>query len=100
MLADEIMKYGLNGCPTANTIRPRIAAAHKFALSREFAEVADDLTNNFNNIAAALPFCRLPYAETWIELNQNDRPNYRNAAMHAEGVQVKIRRVGFLCTAT
>jgi hypothetical protein len=101
MLCDDIIRYGLVGMPTADkSMKPRIAAAHKFSLSKDFSEVADDLTNNFNNIARALPFCRLPYAETWIEVLQHDRPNYRNAQMHAEGLQQKVRRVGWLCSAT
>jgi len=100
MLCDELVQRGVEGYPAANALLDRIKRAAKFKLSHDFSMVADELTDNFNNLARALPFCRLPAADTWIEVSQADRPRYMTAPIHNDDAQGRVRRVGWLCTAT
>lgn len=101
MLCDELQAYGAigSGCDIA-PIKPRIAAAQKFVLGAEFAAVADALSNDFGGLVRVFDRCRLPFAHTWIEFLQSDRPRFMQAGIHVPQLQVKPKRIGFLCTAT
>jgi hypothetical protein len=101
MLCDEIMTDGTPGYECdISCMLPTLDAAQKFTLSPEFATVAEALSNDYTGLVRVFDRCRLPYAMTWIEVAQADRPRFMQAGMHAEAFQVRPKRVGFLCTAT
>lgn len=72
-------------------------AAGKYELAPDFAQAAENLAQNFDGIVKALPFCRLPYPITWIEVAQQHRPLFLAGGMHYPGIQHTPLRVGFLC---
>ena len=53
-------------------LRGRLAKAPKFVLRRDFAMAADALSDSLDDINKALPFCRLPYPECWIDVAQGE----------------------------
>lgn len=77
----------------------KIGEANKFVLARDFAQAADEISNNLSDIAKALPFCRLPYPLTWIEVAQADRAHFLHGS-DPEPWQGRPRRVGYLLEAT
>jgi len=101
MLCDEIISDGVpgSGC-NIDCLLPAIRAAQKFSLSPDCAAVADELSNDYSGLVRAFEHCRLPFAQTWIELSHADRPQFYSSEMHAPGFQVKPKRVGYLLTAT
>lgn len=101
MLCDELIADRASASEmVVDGVLKRIAKAHKFVLGTEFAAVADALSEDYSGLVRAFEHCRLPYAETWIEVAQSDRPNFLHAQMHAPGFQVPPKRVGFLLSAT
>jgi len=102
MLCDELMDAGPMGYHSqlmAATI-DQVRLAQKFVLDPPFAAAADALSADYGTLVKAFPFCRLPFAHTWIEVAQGDRPQFMAAGVHAPIFQSRPRRVGFLCTAT
>jgi hypothetical protein len=103
MLCDDIAREGFYNLVFDEgglaDITKRIAAANKFVLSRDFAQAADELSHDLTQVHRALPFCRLPYRETWIEVAQQDRLHFIAGNPPAFD-QVTPIRVGFLLTAT
>ncbi len=67
LLGDSILAKA--GYLTAD-LRGRLAKAPKFVLRRDFAMAADALSGSLDDLNKALPFCRLPYPEYWIEVAQ------------------------------
>lgn len=103
MLADAITQHGITGLRDYTddaAMVDRITRAPKFYLSGDFACVAEDLSENYDSLIKAVPFCRLPYPEIWLEVAQADRPHFLRAPIHEPAIQSIPRRVGFLCTAT
>lgn len=80
--------------------RKRLAAATKFELAPDFAASAETLVDNYDVIANAVPFCRLPFSNVWIEVAQQHRPRYMNAGIHIPAIQAIPHRIGFLLEAT
>lgn len=104
MLADQVVKYGIDQGSydrllTAPVLK-RVATAQKYVLDPQFTAVADALSSDYGSLVRAFPFCRLPYPETWFEVAHLDRPHFATAALHAPALQIKPKRVGFLCSAT
>lgn len=101
MLCDELMvdQASASGMDVRDVIK-RIGKAQKFVLGAEVASVADALSTDYTGLVRAFEHCRLPYAETWIELAHLDRPHFSVAEMHAPMFQVRPKRVGYLLTAT
>jgi hypothetical protein len=79
---------------------PLITSAQKFDLGSEFAAVAEELANDFTGLVRAFEHCRLPFAQTWVEVAQADRPQFMNAHMHAPDFQRRPKRIGWLLSAT
>ena len=102
MLCDELIINGVVPLSGMNigVLVPRIKAAQKFVLGPEFAAVADALSTDYTGLVRAFPHCRLPFPETWIEVAQNDRPEFCKAPLHSEQFQSKPNRVGYLLSAT
>ena len=102
MLADELMVSGSMGYASKlmDKVRTNIRASQKFVLDAPFAAAADALSSDYGSLVKAFPFCRLPFAQTWFEVAQSDRPNFIAAGIHAPDFQSRPRRVGFLCSAT
>lgn len=101
MLCDDLCEQGVpfSGMNISNTI-PKIRAAQKFVLSPSFASVADALSEDYTGLVKVFPWCRLPYAQTWIEVAHADRPHFISAELQAPGFQIRPKRVGFLLSAT
>lgn len=101
MLADEILLdlCAGSGCDIGPVV-PRIKRAHKFVLTPEFAAVAEALSADYGGLLRVFPQCRLPYADVWFEVLQDDRPHFMASGMHIPQLQAKPKRVGFLLTAT
>jgi hypothetical protein len=101
MLIDELIS---ELTPTAGAdIRPmisRLKSAQKFVLGAEFAAVAEALAEDYSGLVKVFDRCRLPYAETWIEFLQADRPRFAAAGIQLPEVQRAPKRVGALLTAT
>lgn len=103
MLSDQIIEHGF-----ARDLFPRqphaflrkIGAAVKFVLAEDFAQVADALLDNLDDIAKVLPYCRLPYPLLWIEVAQSHRPHFIQSPIHVPEFQRRPRRVGYLLEAT
>jgi hypothetical protein len=99
MFADDIVA---NGVPDFD---PRLMArtldlirrAHKFVLSPDFAAAADELRTDLDQIAKALPLCRLPTALTWIEFSEAHRDRHTGDPLRVG--QALVKRVGFLMVA-
>lgn len=104
MLFDEVITHGCTD-PAFSTSRmqplfDRIDKAVKFTLSEDFAQVADALAVNLDEVFKALALCRLPYPEIWLEVPQSYRPHFSTADLNLPYVQRRPHRVGFLLTAT
>lgn len=104
MLCDELRAVGVrNPLYDPASMKPvlaRIDAAVKFELARDFAQAADALAVDLTQVSKALPFCRLPYPEIWIELAARDRQNFVGGERSLQFFEAEPRRVGFLLTAT
>jgi hypothetical protein len=101
MLIDELVADGAPGSGSdISCLMPALREAQKFVLTPEFAAVADVLSGDYSGLVRAFEHCRLPYASTWIEVAQAERPLFYNAEMQAPRFQVAPRRIGFLLTAT
>lgn len=100
MLCDELIAGGapLSGCNIACLI-PALRNAQKFVLGSEFAAVAESLSLDYSGLTRVFDRCRLPFAQTWIEVTANDRPGFMASGIQAPGYQVAPKRVGFLLTA-
>ena len=94
LLGDSILAKA--GYLTAD-LRGRLAKAPKFVLRRDFAMAADALSGSLDDLNKALPFCRLPYPECWIEVAQGDRRSFAESPIALE-TDSPIKRVGFLLT--
>src|SRR5436190_14117600 len=101
MLCDEVVAGGApgSGCDVG-VVLPRLRAAQKFVLGPEFAAVAEALADDFTGLVRVFDRCRLPYAQTWLELAAADRPGFCAAEMQAPQFQVTPKRIGFLLSAT
>ena len=101
MLCDEVVAGGApgSGCDVG-VVLPRLRAAQKFVLGPEFAAVAEALSCDYSGLVRVFDRCRLPFAETWLEVAAADRPGFCAAGMQAPMFQVAPRRVGFLLSAT
>jgi hypothetical protein len=101
MLCDEVVAEGApgSGCDIS-VVLPRIAKAQKFVLGPECAAVCEALSEDYRGLIRVFDRCRLPFAETWIEVAQQDRPGFVNAGIQSPMFQVPPRRVGFLLSAT
>ena len=101
MLLDEIVADGAagSGCDIKCLV-PELKRAQKFVLAPEFAAVADALSTDYTGLVKAFPFCRLPYASTWIEMSHKHRRTFVEAQMQAPDFQVRPVRIGYLLTAT
>jgi hypothetical protein len=101
MLIDELIS---ELTPTAGAdIRPllsRIESAQKFVLGAEFAAVAEALSEDYTGLVKVFDRCRLPYAETWIEFLQADRPRFFQSPVQLPEVQKRPKRIGALLSAT
>jgi len=101
MLIDELIT---ELTPTAGAdIRPmlsRLKSAQKFVLGPEFAAVAEALAEDYSGLVKVFDRCRLPYAETWIEFLQADRPRFAAAGVQLPEIQKVPHRIGALLTAT
>jgi hypothetical protein len=96
IIHDKLLELGFNNFkPTQRAI----AAAQKFVLCPDFAAAADGLVDNYKELERIAPFCRLPYATTWIEFAQSDRPQFNGAKMYYPEFQSAPVRVGFLLQA-
>jgi hypothetical protein len=96
IIQDKLLKLGFNNfAPTLQAI----TTAQKFVLCPDFAAAADGLVDNYRELERIAPFCRLPYANTWIEFAQSDRPQFNSAAMYYPQWQSAPARVGFLLQA-
>lgn len=80
--------------------RKRLESAAKFVLAPDFAAAAETLGENFDVINSAVPFCRLPFENVWVEVAQEHRPRFCSVGIHLPAIQKKPRRVGFLLSAT
>ncbi len=94
LLGDSILAKA--GYLTAD-LRGRLAKAPKFVLRRDFAMAAAALSGSLDDLNKALPFCRLPYPECWIEVAQGDRRSFAESPIALE-TDSPIKRVGFLLT--
>src|SRR5262245_13005378 len=103
MLVDDLIAAdfidNLWSDPSRGRIQARLKLAVKFILAPDFAVVAENLATDFRALAGALPNIRLPFAEMWIEVAQNDRNYFSTAGIHLPALQRKPKRVGFLLTA-
>jgi len=72
---------------------------NKFNIAQDFCISAESLVENYDLIADAIPYCRLPYAYTWIEVAQAHRLLYQAAGIHIPEIQKIPHRVGFLLRA-
>jgi len=76
--------------------------ATKFVLHRDFAAAADGLVENLDELRRVVPYCRLPYPITWIELLHDDRPHwdpegpYKARPVDPDRYQHAPQRLGFL----
>ena len=102
MLADDLCLHGIPDYPRPQLqpVLRQVTAAQKYLLTPQFAAAADDLAQDFTQVAKAFPFCRLPYPTVWIELNHMDRPNFAASEIQAPRFQSKPKRIGFLLRAT
>jgi hypothetical protein len=91
LLGDSILAKA--GYLTAD-LRGRLAKAPKFVLRRDFAMAADALSGSLDDLNKALPFCRLPYPECWIEVAQGDRRSFAESPIALE-TDSPIKRVAF-----
>jgi len=101
MLVDEIVAYRTesSGCDVTPAL-PWLRQAQKFVLGAEFAAVAEALSEDYSGLVRVFDRCRLPYATTWIEVLQSDRPGFMAAGVHVPALQIRPKRVGYLLTAT
>lgn len=80
----------------------KIKHAHKFVLTKDFAEAADGLVENIPELQKVVPMCRLPSPLTWIEFLHDDRPHwnpegpYEARPVDPNRHQGAPQRVGFL----
>jgi len=57
-------------------VTAKVRGATKFVLHRDFAAAADGLVDNYEELQRVVPYCRLPYPVTWVELLHDDRPHW------------------------
>ena len=102
MLIDTLLRTRIENVVDSGMppLRYALARATKFELGSDFAAAADALSNDFTAVEKALPFCRLPFPLTWIEVAQQHRPHFARAPTHMPAVQRAPLRVGFLLHAT
>jgi hypothetical protein len=100
MLIDQILgnsmlaKFGY----LSTDLRGRLSKAPKFMLRRDFAMAADALSESLDDINKALPFCRLPYPECWVEVAQGDRKSFVQSTIQPLETDSPVERIGFLLT--
>jgi hypothetical protein len=101
MLIDELISElaPASGADIRQLI-PRLKSAQKFVLGPEFAAVAEALGEDYSGLVKVFDRCRLPYAETWIEWLQADRPKFSAAGIQLPEVQKAPKRIGALLSAT
>jgi hypothetical protein len=80
-------------------LQTALKKAVKFELSPDFAAAAEGLAEDLRNVAKALPYCRLPFPLTWIEVAQQNRPRFSEAPIHVPEIQGVPSRIGFLLSA-
>jgi hypothetical protein len=102
MLLDDLYHQGILDISPQKfqSTRNNLATAQKYVLEKDFAAIADELSQDFTSLVRAFPFCRLPYPMTWIEFAHLDRPLFANSEIHAPMFQGRPKRVGFLLAAT
>src|SRR5262245_2213596 len=101
MLCDDIIAQGApaSGCDIS-PLFARIRRAQRFVLGPEFAAAAEALAEDYSGLTRVFDRCRLPFAETWIEVAQADRPAFSSAGIQLPETQLRPKRVGFLLSAT
>ena len=101
MLIDDLIntRYIENLNPRSlHTIQQTLKNSQKFELAADFSVAAEQLASDYQVIAHAVPHCRLPFANTWIEVAQQHRPRFLSASIHIPAIQRMPHRVGFLLT--
>ena len=75
MFADDVCIMGIPDYDPKlmAPVLDKIRRAHKFQLAPEFAAAADELRCDLDQVAKALPLCRLPAPLTWIETSEAAR---------------------------
>ena len=89
-IIDNVEKTKLAG------VQSWLQQARKFELGPDFAAAADELASSLQTIAQALPYCRLPFPHTWIEVAQQHRPRFAAAPIHVPEFQHLPKRIGFM----
>ena len=70
--------------------------SQKFVISKEIAEVADELSTDESQAEKVLQHCRLPFPLVWAEVVHQDRPHYLNAERPPAAHEKVPVRVGVL----
>jgi hypothetical protein len=101
MFADDVCILGIPDYDPKRMapVLAKIRDAQKFQLSADFAAAADELRTDFNQVAKALPLCRLPAALTWIECSEAHRNRHDGYGTALRWTQAPVKRVGFLLAA-
>lgn len=99
MLIDDLLNSSQIGNLPNNLLSwmsEGLKKAQKFELAPDFAHAADALAVDFDAVARAIGFCKLPYPFTWIEVPQNIRPTFSASRIHVPDIQSRPKRIGFL----
>jgi hypothetical protein len=97
MLFDTIAGMDLSDMPEpykaeTEAFKRAVSAAQRFVLDPSMARAADALTRP--EVTRAVPWCKAPYENTWLEVTHMDRPTFA-AAVLREGL-IRPVRVGVL----